>query len=135
MLKHLDKKKTLYLLTGAPASGKSWVLKSLPAGMTALDSDVIAKSKLVEEVDKCTNIPVLSLTIGVSTFIKNNPQYDIKLIVIQEELETLHQRMKDRGGEITPTLEKRAKRMSGLSKLALFSGTSAEVAAFFQSDL
>jgi hypothetical protein len=128
-----SKMKQIYLLTGAPASGKSWVLKSLPVTLTPIDSDIISKSKLVEEIDKCNNIPVVALTIGVSTFIKNNPQFEIKLIVIQEEYTILQQRMVDRGGKITPTIEKRVKRMKQLAVKAVFAGTSVEVLEYLSN--
>ncbi len=125
--------KSVYLLTGAPGSGKSWVLKSLPETLTAIDSDITSKAKLVEEINKCSNIPVLGLTIGISTFIKNNPQLDIKLVVIQETLQVIEDRMILRGGKITPTIEKRIKRMTQLANKAVFVGTSGEVLDFFKT--
>lgn len=120
----------LYILTGAPGSGKSWVLKQLTNFYT-IDSDVVSPSKykilVREEKD-----PILTLTIGVSTFIKNNPDLEIKLIVIQEDIELLKARMLARNGKVTTTIERRAKRMLGLAKQAEFTGTSTEVLTYLK---
>lgn len=126
-----DNRKTLYLLTGAPASGKSWVLSNL-TNFNCLDSDVIPKKDILVKV-KEANKPILSLTIGVSTFIKNNPDLDIKLIVICEDIKTLNKRMQARDGRVTPTIERRAKRMEALAQQAIFSGNSREVLGFLKS--
>ena len=130
--RHVMKKKLVYLLTGAPASGKSWILKNLTDTVSKIDSDVFSKSKLVETIEQSSKIPIVALTIGISTFIKNNPQFDIKLLVIQEELEVIKQRMVQRGGTVTPTLEKRIKRMKQLAAKAVFSGTTNEVLWFLR---
>lgn len=121
-------KKTLYLLTGAPASGKSWILSNL-SNFDCLDSDTIPKKELVSRCQSA-NKPILTLTVGISTFIKNNPNFEIKLIVIVEGIDTLNQRMLARNGKITSTIEKRAKRMDALAKQAIFSGTSQEVLSY-----
>lgn len=121
-------KKLVYILTGAPASGKTWV-GSQVKNLTTLDSDIIPKKKLVDTVE-ATNKPLLILTVGVSTFMKRNPQYSYKLIVIQEGLATIQARMLARGGKITFTIERRIKRMESLAKQAAFSGTSAEVLVY-----
>lgn len=130
--KHPSKKKEIYLLTGAPASGKSWVLKSILSTFSPVDSDDFSRSKLIEEINKCDKIPIVALTIGISTFIKNNPQFDVKLLVIQEELSVLRMRMLSRGGTVTSTLEKRAKRMSQLALKAVFAGTSEDVLEYLK---
>lgn len=124
-------KKQLYILTGAPASGKTWVLSNL-SNFTCLDSDIIPKKELAPRAH-ASNRPLLTLTIGISTFIKNNPDFDIRLVVIDEEIETLNQRMLLRGGKITSTIEKRAKRMKALAQKAVFSGTSKEVLDYLKS--
>jgi 5-methylcytosine-specific restriction endonuclease McrA len=123
-------KKELTILTGAPASGKSWVVRQLST-YDVIDSDVVGKKDLVSKCEAVSK-PLLALTVGVSTFIKNNPQFSIKLIVIQETQQTVEQRMLERGGKITPTIERRIKRMLSLSKQAVFTGTSQEVLEYLK---
>ena len=127
----IDKKrKTLYILTGAPGSGKSWVLSQLTNFFT-IDSDNVSPIKYKTLVREKKN-PILTLTIGVSTFIKNNPDLEVKLVVIQEELSILEARMLARGGIITTTIQRRAKRMVGLAKQAVFTGSSKEVLEYLK---
>ena len=117
--------KTVVLLTGAPASGKSWVCTNI-SNLDVLDADIISKKNLVSEVDNATK-PLLALTVGVSTFMKRNPQFNYKLIVIIEDISTLENRMVARGGQVTDTIRRRLKRMHSLAKQAEFVGTSSEV--------
>lgn len=123
-------KKVVFILAGAPASGKSWVLSQV-SNLTPLDNDKIPKKKLLNAVETAIN-PIVALTIGVSTFIKRNPHLDCKLIVIQESIDTLNQRMLLREGKITSTIERRHKRMLGLGKKAVFAGTAADVLAYIK---
>ena len=124
-------KKILYLLAGSPASGKSWVLSNL-TNFDCIDSDLVPKKELRHRVDLASK-PLLTLTIGISSFIKRNTDLDIKLITIVEDIDTLNQRMIARGGKITPTIERRAKRMTALAKQSIFSGTSQEVLKYLRS--
>lgn len=124
--------KVVYILTGAPASGKSWVTSRVAFTFDALDSDSIPKKELVKRVDSVAK-PLLALTVGVSTFMKNNPQWDYKLVVIIEPEEVINKRMIERGGVITNTIKRRMRRMTSLAKQAVFSGTSQEVLDFIIS--
>jgi hypothetical protein len=123
-------KKEVYILTGAVASGKSWVAKQL-TNFNVIDSDLYKKGDLVELVASAPK-PLLALTIGVSTFIKNNPQFTYKLIVIQETENTINARMIGRGGKVTDTIKRRIKRMQSLAKQAIFTGSSSEVLQFLK---
>lgn len=123
-------KKPLTILTGAPASGKSWVAKQL-SSFDVIDSDVVRKKDLVSRCEAVSR-PLLTLTVGVSTFIKNNPQFDVQLIVIQESQQVVEQRMALRNGKITDTIKRRIKRMESLAKKAIFAGTSDQVFNFLK---
>jgi len=116
-------RKIVYCIAGVPGSGKSFIGNNLK-NCTFIDKD---KHKDVEPKINESKNPVLSMTVGVSTFIKSHPEYDIKLVVIQESLEVIEQRMLSRGGKITGTIKRRIKRMEQLSKNAVFHGTSEEV--------
>lgn len=118
-------KKELTIVTGAPASGKSWVASKI-VNFNVIDSDIVSKRELVALCEQAVK-PLLTLTIGVSTFIKNNPQFNVKLVVIVENEDVVSHRMLLRGGKLTNTIQRRIKRMCSLAKRAVFSGTSEEV--------
>jgi dephospho-CoA kinase len=100
--------------------------------LNVLDSDLIPKKSLVDKVASADR-PLLILTIGVSTFIKRNPQWNYKLIVIQEDEGVIKDRMIGRNGAVTDTIKRRIKRMISLAKQAQFTGTSAEVLQYLNS--
>lgn len=129
---HPMQKKLVYLVTGAPGAGKSWVLSHLPDSFEAIDSDNVSKSKLVDAIQKSDKTPVVALTIGVSTFINRNLQFDIKLLVIAEDEKTIEERLLKRNGRVTPTLIRRVKRMKSLANTAHVVGTSSQVLDFFK---
>jgi hypothetical protein len=52
--------------------------------------------------------------------------------VIEEDLETLKNRVISRGGKVTDTIERRARRMRTLKGKAKFSGTSDQVAHYLK---
>lgn len=122
-------KKEVLILTGAPASGKSWVASQLHQKYSIIDSDIVSKKHLVNLCETKVN-PLLTLTVGVSTFIKNNPQLNCKLIVIQEDIGIINSRMLERNGKITSTIARRIARMISLSNRSLYSGSSNDVLDF-----
>ena len=124
-------KKTIYILTGAPASGKSWVGSQVTT-LNVLDSDTIPKRALTEAVSSTID-PLLLLTVGVSTFIKRNPQYTCKLIVIREPEATIVARMMSRNGRVSTTIQRRIQRMEVFARQAEFVGTSVEVLTYINS--
>jgi len=122
-------KPLITLVTGAPGAGKSWVAKQLdPNKWNVVDSDLVSKKELIS---KCvSNLPtVLFLTVGVSTLMKDD-RFHYDLIVIDEPIETLKSRVISRGGKVTPTIERRYKRMQSLKTKAKFIGSSQEVANY-----
>lgn len=121
----------VYVITGAPGAGKSWVLSRLN-NFDVIDTDSVRVDQWRKTIDS-VNKPIISITVKVSTFIKNNPDLSFKLVVIDEPLEVLEQRVLLRGGTITPTLKKRRNRMKSLAKGAVFSGTSEQVLAFLSA--
>lgn len=124
-------KPLITLVTGAPGAGKSWVAKQLDTNKwNVVDSDLVPKKELV---GRCiSNLPtVLFLTVGVSTFMKDD-RFHYDLIVIDESIETLKSRVINRGGKVTPTIERRHKRMQSLKTKAKFMGPSQEVANYLK---
>lgn len=126
-------KKDVILLCGAPASGKSWVGKQLTKYSYISHDDTSSKNLIYSMLNADKPI-VYDPTIGISTFMKNTSHYfNFKLIVIEEDIDVIKNRMLSRDGKITPTIEKRCKRMRQLSNKAIFSGTSEEVLKYLQA--
>lgn len=124
-------KPLITIVTGAPGAGKSWVALQLDKNKwNIVDSDLVPKKQLV---NKCiSRLPtVLFLTVGVSTFMKDDRFY-YDLLVIDEPIEILKNRVIGRGGNITPTIERRYKRMQSLKVKAKFVGSSQEVANYLK---
>lgn len=124
-------KQLIMLVAGAPGAGKSWIAAQLDKNKwNIVDSDLVSKKQLI---NRCmSNLPtVLFLTVGVSTFMKNDA-FHHDLIVVDESIEVLKTRIINRGGNITPTIEKRYKRMQTLKIKAKFVGTSQEVLNYLQ---
>ena len=122
-------KQDLYIVAGCPASGKSWVCNQLKDKFNYISYDNTSKTQCIQELIINNDKPLLfDPTIKVSTFIKRiKNRFNVHLIVIIEDEDTINQRMINRGGQITDTIKRRIKRMSNLSKQAEFSGTSDQV--------
>ena len=121
-------KPLVIIVTGAPGAGKSWVASQLDATkFNIVDSDLVPKKQLLQQ---CRSLlpTVLFLTIGVSTFMKNN-QFHYDLIFIDESINVLKSRLLSRGGKVTTTtaIERRHKRMQPLKDKAKFVGSSLDV--------
>lgn len=121
-------KKIVFLLAGPSGSGKSWVCDQLST-YSVIDLD--KKNDLLSIID--TDKPLVSITVGVSTFIKNNPQFDCKLVLIKEQEGVLKSRLQARGGEFTRAIKKRIARFKKLESMAEHVGTSQEVLDFLTS--
>lgn len=128
-----NKKQTVILVTGAPGAGKTWVADNLTGSMfNIIDSDKVPRKDLVSTCASSAS-SVLFLTVGVSTFMKKNPQFNYELIVIKENLDVIKERLQKRGGSVTQTTFVRIKRMDVLATKASFIGTSDEVLAHLRS--
>lgn len=127
-------KQALFLIIGCPASGKSWVCNQLKDKLNYVSYDNINKNYHIYELLKNNSKPLLyDPTIKVSTFIKRYSHlFNVRLIVITEDKDVIAERMLNRGGKITNTLDRRIKRMSDLSKHCEFNGTSNEVLDYFR---
>lgn len=135
MLKLIKIKQDLYLISGAPASGKSWVCGQLADKFNYISYDGMPKWRHIFELLKANNKPLLyDPTIKISTFIKRYGHlFNVHLIVIQESESVINERMVNRGGKITDTIKLRIKRMNTLAKSAIFSGTSSQVLEYLKT--
>lgn len=128
----------VYLITGVAGSGKSWVCEQFPSAYVPYDK--CTKNYHIYYIHKKyleTGGPVIyDRFTNISTFIKNfDNLFDIRLVVIDEEIEVLVDRLLSRGGKITNSWIKRVRRMKSLAKGAHFSGTSQEVLQFMHAEL
>ena len=135
--KHLNHRKDILLVVGAPGSGKSWVCNQLSDRVFYYEYD---KSDRKNIRSKLWNIDqpqiVCDLYSHISTFItRNSDIFNVLLYVIDEEEETIKSRLEKRNGTFTDSAKKRVKRMRTLSKRALFSGTSTQVLERLTEDL
>lgn len=128
-------KKTVYLVTGASGSGKSWVCSQLTDKFDYVEHDATKRDAVRAAILSSHRSHVMyDPTVGVSTFIKRNSDvFDIKLVVIKELEEVIRARIQGRGGVFTPHILKRMSRMSSLSSNAAFAGTSDEVLNFLKN--
>ena len=128
-------KKTLYVVAGAPGAGKTWICSQLTDIYYYKKYDSPKKFRhLYDMITSDSNKPILyDITTNVSTFIKHSKNlFDIKLVVILEDKDTVKSRVKARGGKFTKSIERRVKRMGTLSKSAVFAGTSDEVLEYLK---
>lgn len=130
-------KKELILLTGVSGSGKSWILKQINSeSVVSIDSDKEPRKDLVLKCWNQDKPVLLALTTQVSSFIKNQShRFNIKLVVIQDNVENIESNLIGRGGKITTSIKSRIKRMKVLAnrKDCIFTGTSSEVLSFFKT--
>lgn len=125
----MSNKPTLIIVTGAPGAGKSWVAKQLDTTKwNIVDSDIVPKKQLLARCE-ATLPTILFLTIGVSTLMKND-KWQYELVVIDEKLDVLKERVTSRGGVVTGTIEKRYSRTQFFKKKAKKCGTSDEILAY-----
>lgn len=129
-----NNKKTVLLVGGASGSGKSWVASNLDKSKyEILDSDNFSMNQIMSIIDTTNLIPVVFLTVGLSTFIKRNPNLYVQLILIKESEATIEQRLIGRGGSMTDSIKKRIKRLSKLEKESIYAGSSFAVLNYLRS--
>jgi len=129
--KKLGSNTVIHLITGVSGAGKSWVCQRLLDDYYVVEFDKIrGQEDRIIELQKATHQPkpiLFDPPIMVETVMKNNPQFTWKLYVIQEDVNTVIDRLRNRGGQFTESVVKRMHRMRTLAKKAVFTGTSQEV--------
>ena len=130
-----NKISTVYLILGAPGAGKSWVCDQLIELYNYVSFDKEPRSQQISQLSMYTGKNKLfDPTIGISTFIKQYYDlFDLRLVIIREDIAILEQRIKNRGGKITPTICKRQKRILQFVNMAEFIGTSSEVLRYLKN--
>lgn len=117
----------LFIVAGAPGSGKSWVCERL-TGVNYIPHDRTARKLVIPKITEALNsaLPVVyDPTVKVSNALKTFPQG--RLVVIVESEVVIRRRLAERGGEFTQGVSNRMRRMHTLARRAEFSGTSKEV--------
>jgi len=120
---------SLYILSGAAGSGKSWVANQLTDKFNYVSYDSVPKKDHLTLL-KESKIPSLyDINTGVSTFTRRyGSQLDHHVVVIIEDEDTISKRLRERGGSMTDHLRKRMRRIQKIAdQYAEFSGTSLEV--------
>ena len=131
------KKPTIYLLIGAPASGKSWVASQLTDLYSYVSYDSNPKKLHLDLLRQKHDKPILfDPTFKISTIIRrHSDEFNFVIIAIQESESVLRDRMSARGGEWTDTILKRnaeiAKRYQKYGNGGLI-GTSTEALEFLR---
>ncbi len=137
MMSKLYVKSTVYLLVGAPASGKSWVAKQLEDKYDYVSYDGNSKKTHLDLLKVPSIKPKLyDPTFKISTIIRrHSDEFNFVLVSIYEEEQTLRDRIAMRGGEWTETILKRnevAKKRYEKYGANGFIGTSEEVLNFLR---
>lgn len=100
---------TVYLLIGAPAAGKSWVANQLTDKFDYVSYDGNRKKTHLDLLRVPSTKPKLyDPTFKISTVIRrHSDEFNFVIVAIQEDEQTLRQRMSSRGGKWTDTIMKR----------------------------
>lgn len=100
---------TVYLLVGAPASGKSWIANQLTDTFEYVSYDGNSKKDHLDLLRKKSDKPKLyDPTFKISTIIRrHSDEFNFIVIGIYETEEVLRSRMEQRGGKWTDTIIKR----------------------------
>lgn len=130
-----QKNKTIYVVTGAPGSGKSWVCDNLANQYSYISYDDFPKESHLQLIfSDNSNKPILYDPWRKATsFVKRySGSLDIKLVVIVESLDVVKERILSRGGTVNENTEKYVKRAVNIACGAHFSGTSYEVLEYLK---
>lgn len=131
ILQKINTKKSIILLAGQSGSGKTWVADQLD-NCVSLDQSLNKSMKEIIEKDN----PVVTITVAISTFIKRMSKFfDISLVLIDEDLDIIKNRIIKRGGSLTSSLYKRKARIQSLIRNynPKFVGTSDQVLKYLKS--
>lgn len=132
------KKVPFYLVTGPAGVGKSWVCDQLQ-GVNYISYDLVPKEQhyhYMVELSK-NGKPIVYDPFRKATTIYNRYRhlFDIKIIVINETVDVVKQRLEQRGSKMSrEDVAKYVKKFNN-TKLFDFSGTSSEVLEFLTKEL
>jgi hypothetical protein len=128
--------KTVYVVTGAPGSGKSWVCSQLTEDFFYISYDKFPKeSHMLMMSEYKGNNPILyDPWRKATTFCKRfASSLDIKLVVITETEAVVKERIECRGGTFDDKSKRYVKRAFNIADSAVFSGTSQEVLNYLKT--
>jgi hypothetical protein len=127
----------LYLVTGPPGIGKSWVCTQLVELFDYIPYDDVPKEQHLHLMLKDDKRPILYDPWRKATSFKKRygSIFNIKLIVILEDLKVLEDRLRSRGGTPDSNTERYHKRAISIAKDADFKGTSQEVLDFLKANI
>jgi len=129
-------KPTVYLLAGQSGVGKTWVSSQLKDRFVTLSNDMDGPEEAVKMMVADTSKTYIYETpVYVSTFInKNQHLFDIKLVVILEDEETVKARLLARSGSALSAISRRHARFKSMADRygAVFTGTSQECLEFLK---
>lgn len=126
---NVDKK--LFFLCGQSGVGKTHVANKLKDKFEVVHYDY-SKKNLISDINKAaySSKPIiLDIPALISTYYKELfGLYQIEMLFIIEDIDTVKQRILSRGGKITPSVEKRHRRMNALyKKYGSYKSTSEEM--------
>lgn len=129
----------MYIVAGQAGSGKSWVCDQL-VGVNYIAFDSIPKEQHYHYMVECSKNgkPIVYDPFRkVSTIYKRYAsQFEMHVVLIDEEPEIVLKRLKDRGSKTTISdVEKFSKKMKNLKDIVDFSGTSTEVLNYLKEKL
>jgi hypothetical protein len=135
-----SRKVDLFIVCGLSGSGKSWVCNSLKNKLHYVSYDEVPKEEHYYEFKEATNRgssiiydPFRNPT-GICR--RYSGEFNVRLMVIEEDVETIVSRIESRGG--SPNVDKISqalKKMPRWKSCAEFSGTSTEVLAYLKSQV
>lgn len=136
----LGDKSDLFIVCGVSGSGKSWVCNQLKDISYYVSYDEIPREQHYYEFieGSKTNLPILYDPFRSPTTIlrRYSTQFNTRLIVIDEPLDTIVSRIKQRGGKPNiDSLEKIRGKIPRWRQYAEFSGTSDQVLEYLKSEM
>lgn len=128
----------IYMLIGAPASGKSWVCNQILDQFEYISYDKNIKKNHLKLLRALSKKPKLyDPTFKISTIIRrHSDEFNFHIICIKETEDVLKERIANRGGKMTDTIMKRnkqvEKRYIKYGSTKSFIGTSTEVLEYLK---
>ena len=128
-------RKIVFVVAGVSGAGKSWICNQLSNKFLYIGADKIDKSSVRSIIYNTSEPHILyDPTVHVTSFIRRNLDvFDIRLLVIIENEQTILTRLIGRGGNFTDGIKRRMKRMLKIKGAAEFSGTSIEILEYLNN--